>query len=75
MSYKYEESIKFLIAQSRGHVKEINEVYVKAKAFDEIEQVIYENTGLGEGDEDLVNYENSLDEIEIITNDVESEAE
>jgi hypothetical protein len=56
-------------------INELDEVYAKAEAFDEIEQVIDENTGLGEGDEDLVNYETILDEIDIITNDVEREVD
>lgn len=87
MSYEYKDEIlddigpePNSIAQKDSDnyynkINELDEVYAKAEAFDEIEQVIDENTGLGEGDEDLVNYETILDEIDIITNDVEREVD
>lgn len=45
-------------------IEELDEVYRKAKAFDDIVAAYEDNTGLGEHDEDLTDFEAIVDSIE-----------
>lgn len=85
MKYKYKDDVKKVLFEEHRVASdptvlntafnmrdELDEVYAKAQAFDEIAQIYDENTGLGEQDEDSTNFETLVGEVGSVINSVES---